>query len=77
VALITGGRRRAACHRIQRPLASRRERPNLHPMATEARSASPLDGPREVDMKTLHCGDLMQRCDFVATGATEDEVITA
>jgi hypothetical protein len=46
-------------------------------MATEARSASPLDGPREVDMKTLHCGDLMQRCDFVATGATEGEVITA
>ena len=26
-------------------------------------------------MKTLHCGDLMKGCDFVATGATEDEVM--
>ena len=26
-------------------------------------------------MKTLHCSDLMKGCDFVATGATEDEVI--
>jgi predicted small metal-binding protein len=60
---------------MQRPLDSRRERPKLHPMATEERSASPLDGPREVDMKTLHCGDLMKGCDFVATGATEEEVM--
>jgi predicted small metal-binding protein len=26
-------------------------------------------------MKALHCGDLMKGCDFVATGATEDEVM--
>ena len=26
-------------------------------------------------MKTLHCDDLMKGCDFVATGATEDEVM--
>ena len=26
-------------------------------------------------MKTLPCGDLMKGCDFVAQGATEDEVM--
>ena len=26
-------------------------------------------------MKALHCGDLMKGCDFVARGATEDEVM--
>ena len=26
-------------------------------------------------MKALHCGDLMNGCDFVARGATEDEVM--
>ena len=26
-------------------------------------------------MKTLHCGDLMKGCDFVAQGATEAEVM--
>ena len=26
-------------------------------------------------MKALHCGDLMKGCGFVATGATEDEVM--
>ena len=26
-------------------------------------------------MKTLHCGDLTKGCDFIATGATEDEVM--
>ena len=26
-------------------------------------------------MKTLHCGDLMKGCEFVATGATEEEVM--
>ena len=26
-------------------------------------------------MKALHCGDLMKGCDFVATGATEEEVM--
>ena len=26
-------------------------------------------------MKALHCGDLMSGCDFVARGATEDEVM--
>ncbi len=26
-------------------------------------------------MKTLRCGDLMKGCDFVATGATEEEVM--
>ena len=27
-------------------------------------------------MKALHCGELMKGCDFVARGATEDEVMT-
>jgi predicted small metal-binding protein len=44
-------------------------------MATGGFSASPLDESREVSMKALHCGDLMQGCDFVASGATEDEVM--
>ena len=26
-------------------------------------------------MKAFHCGDLMKGCDFVARGATEDEVM--
>ena len=26
-------------------------------------------------MKAFHCGDLMRGCDFVARGATEDEVM--
>ena len=26
-------------------------------------------------MKALRCGDLMKGCDYVATGATEDEVM--
>jgi predicted small metal-binding protein len=26
-------------------------------------------------MKAMHCGDLMKGCDFVARGATEDEVL--
>lgn len=26
-------------------------------------------------MKAMRCGDLMQGCDFVARGATEDEVM--
>jgi predicted small metal-binding protein len=26
-------------------------------------------------LKALHCGDLMSGCDFVARGATEDEVM--
>ena len=26
-------------------------------------------------MKAMHCGDLMKGCDFVARGATEDEVM--
>lgn len=26
-------------------------------------------------MKALHCSELMKGCDFVATGATEDEVM--
>jgi len=26
-------------------------------------------------MKTMHCGELMKGCDFVARGATEDEVM--
>jgi predicted small metal-binding protein len=26
-------------------------------------------------MKALHCGDLMQGCDFVARGETEDDVM--
>jgi predicted small metal-binding protein len=26
-------------------------------------------------MKTMHCGELMQGCDFVARGATDDEVM--
>jgi predicted small metal-binding protein len=29
----------------------------------------------EVKMKALHCGDVMKGCDFVARGATEDEVM--
>jgi len=49
--------------------------PKLHFVATEGRSESPLDGPGEVDMKVLHCGDLTKGCDFVATGATENEVM--
>ena len=28
-------------------------------------------------MKTLHCGDLMKGCDFVAQGATEDQAVAA
>jgi predicted small metal-binding protein len=27
-------------------------------------------------MKALHCGDLMAGCDYVARGATEEEVLT-
>jgi predicted small metal-binding protein len=56
-------------------LDSARDQPELRLMATEGRSASPLDGPREVDIKALHCGDLTKGCDFVATGATEEEVM--
>jgi len=26
-------------------------------------------------MKAMHCGDLMKGCDFVASGATADEVM--
>ena len=26
-------------------------------------------------MKAIHCGELMKGCDFVARGATEDEVM--
>jgi predicted small metal-binding protein len=35
----------------------------------------PADSPKEVDMKALRCGDLMKGCTFVATGATEEEVM--
>jgi predicted small metal-binding protein len=30
---------------------------------------------KEAVMKALHCGDLMEGCDFVARGNTEDEVM--
>jgi predicted small metal-binding protein len=56
-------------------LDSTPDQPELHLMATEGRSASPLDGPREVDIRALHRGDLTKGCDFVAIGATEEEVI--
>ena len=29
----------------------------------------------EAMMKAMHCGELMKGCDFVARGATEDEVM--
>jgi predicted small metal-binding protein len=32
--------------------------------------------PKDIPKDILRCGDLMKGCDFVATGATEDEVMT-
>lgn len=43
-------------------------------MAASAGRSVPVRS-REVILKALHCGDLMSGCDFVARGATEDEVM--
>jgi predicted small metal-binding protein len=34
-----------------------------------------IEAKWEAMMKAMHCGDLMKGCDFVARGASEDEVM--
>jgi hypothetical protein len=64
----------------------RSQAPNGHKNALkESRIASHLGNAEKrvrrparryrLNYRTLHCGDLMKGCDFVATGATEDEVM--